>query len=307
MTSQHMDKLADWPWPDGDVPVDLRPYVLREWTEHRGDSPITLARPRKRRGAAVPPPAYLLKKAASAIGERAYYLLARFLDLPSAIVSWADYRAFPVAAIRFEPAAWRPDKLDARSGIAQAGDRVERLLNPLDEYRHLALYQVLDEIDDTEFMVRDRILFRIDAASVGDALWRTVVRALCAAVPDGPPLDSQISSRNSVVWGDGGLRARRPHGHAVYMETLEHLARHPEWDEVVAHDLRTCPAQSWRIDVRKLPPLDGLYPAQKAQVQAWFEVPVMEHVADAYLHTMVVQRAAIQRILSDGRGREDCQ
>jgi hypothetical protein len=123
------------------------------------------------------------------------------------------------------------------------------------------------------------------------------------AIAEKAPSDSRMSHRDNVAWGADSLRARTSHGHAVYLETLEHLARHPEWDDVVVHDLKTCPARSWHIDAHKLPPLDGLSRAQKAQIEAWFEVPFMEHITDAYLRTMEVQHVAIQRLLGAGVGR----
>lgn len=304
MNQRRDDPPSHWDWPATDTLVDLTPYVLRKWTEHHGDSPITLARPHKRRGdTAPPPPAYLLKKTASAIGERTYYLLARLLDLPSTVALWADYDEDPVAAIRYEPAAWRPDRL-AEQGIAASGDRIERLVNPLDEYRHSALYYLLGECDDIEFMVRDGVLFRIDAASVGDALWSAAVRAVAETVPGITWGTSAAQRVGNIAWGGEHLHADSPEGYAVYLDTLERVLRHPEWDEVVANDLRTCPARTWRMDLHKLPPLDELTSSQRALMQAWAEVPLMDHIADAYLARMAHQRAVIQQLLADAKTAE---
>lgn len=286
MNQRHDTAPSQWDWPASDMPVDLTPYDLPDWTEHRGDSPITLALPRKRRGStAARQPAYLLKKSASAIGERTYYLLARLLDLPNSVVFWADYPEFPVVAIRYEPAA--------------TGDRTERLVNPLDEYRHLALYYLLGEDDDTEFMVRDSVLFRIDAASAGDALWSAAILAMGETVSGRASEERWALEARGMVWTADRLRADSPEGYAAYLDTLARLLQHPEWDEVVANDLRTCPAAgTWRMDLTELP-MDGLSSAQKALAQAWAETPLMDHLADAHLTRMAHQRAAIRQLLTD--------
>lgn len=301
--NQPMEQQSNWLWPESDEPVDLKPYVLREWTEHHGDSSITLARPRKRRGAAVPEPAYLLKEGTDAIGERVYSLLARFLNLPSAVITWA-FRDLPVAAIRFESTAWSPDRMDTELGVTQTGDRIERLVNSQDYYRHLALYQLLDEIDSFEFMVRDNVLFRIDAASAGDALWSLMMMTLSTALAEKKETDNSTRYQGSIRTTAGRLRAQTLAGYSAYMETLAHVASHPEWDEAIAHDLRMCPANAWRIDLRMFPTFPNLPIASQAAGRAWSEQPVMGHIADAYLSAMARQRTAIQQLIAEG-GFED--
>src|SRR5215472_10610517 len=82
---EQRDQPSLWNWPEDDALVNLSTFVLKEW-KHPGDSPIALARPRKRHGELTPPPAYLLKWGRDAIGERLYSLVACHLNLPSTVV-----------------------------------------------------------------------------------------------------------------------------------------------------------------------------------------------------------------------------
>jgi hypothetical protein len=291
-------QLSKWTWPVSDHLLPLATFSLREWTEHKGDSPITLAfsRTPRRRGRS-PHPAFLLKKGASAIGERTYYHLARYLDLPSAVVTWTDYAEIPVAAIRFEPAAWRPDKIDTESGTAISENRVELLANPLDYYRHLALCYAMDEADDTEFMVREDVLFRIDAASVGDALWSAVVSALSRDLSGKEPGDGGSQRHDSISWVGERLRSSEPQGYAIYMETLARIVSHPEWDEVIERDLRTCPATDFYMTWQH-PSIRDLSSSQQAYMASWLAAPLMDHVANAFVQRMAERRAVMQVLLS---------
>jgi hypothetical protein len=163
---------ATWDWPEDDTPLCLDDFVLRRWQAHTGDSVIVRAFPQRPNGAIGKRPTYLLKYGADAIGERIYSVLARRLRLPSEVVRWTSEPTLLEAAIRFEPRAHRPRRIDPAHAIAtDERGRGEPIHNPLDYAAHLALSQVLGEADGVEVMLRDGVLFRIDAADVGSGVF----------------------------------------------------------------------------------------------------------------------------------------
>lgn len=235
--NEQRDQPSLWQWPEDDSPVDLNTFVLKEW-KHPGDSQIALARTRKRRSEPTPPPAYLLKWGRDAIGERIYFLVARHLKLPSAVVFWSIYPEMPEVAIRFEPDAWRPDTIDPATGLASSAARNVSLQNPLDYYRHLAISDFLGDVDGAEFMVRHEALFRIDAAAIG---WRLFSSALNQLFYRTEERTREHATQSFRVTAEN-LRKYTPDGYQAYQDTLEQMAAWAGLPEQVAEDLRTCPA-----------------------------------------------------------------
>jgi hypothetical protein len=237
-TSPHA-MLVPWDWSTDDQPVDLQPFLVQEW-KHDGDSRKGVARPHRRRGEPKPPPTYLLKWGRDAIGERVYSVVARHLNLPSAVVRWTTYPDLPEAAIRFEPDAWWPEDISVERGLASLKERVESLLNPLDYYRHLALSMVLGEYDGEEFMVRQQVLFRIDAASVGWTLAGEAFDLLgtkAAEKQADPP--RRVRDFGSYVTS---IQQHEPSGEQPFVETLEHLAEWANLPDQVSAEILACPA-----------------------------------------------------------------
>lgn len=252
-----------WHWPLIDQPVDTRSLVMQEW-KHAGDSPIIAARPRKRPGQPTPPSAYLLKVGRDALGERLYALAARHFHLPSAVIWWTTSADLPEVAIRFEPAAWRPQRIDPVVGLATLEGREARLCNPLDYYRHLALSDLLGEDDGVEFMVCEDVLFRIDAAGTGWTLFSFLLQQFLQ--PEGGtgtayPLDLSPLAQATL----DGLR-QEASGYQVYREMLAEIVAWTELPGFLADDLRTCPAARCQFIPavvgaafhREIPPLSGL-------------------------------------------------
>lgn len=237
-TSSHVVPVP-WDWPADDHPIDLQPFVVQEW-KHDGDSPKGLAHPHRQRGETIPPPTYLLKWGRDAIGERAYSVVARHLNVPSAVVWWTTAPDLPEAAIRFEPDAWRPEDISVERGQATLKERVEHLLNPLDYYRHLALGAVLGEHDGQEFLVRQQVLFRIDAAYVG---WTF---ASAAIVLLGSKVAGKQAGPSYRVRDFEGLltsvQHHAPYGEQPFVETLEYLAEWAALPDQVATEILACPA-----------------------------------------------------------------
>jgi hypothetical protein len=240
MSAGHHAQQTGWSWPLLDQPVDVSALILREWT-HEGDSPIIAARPRKQRGAPVPPPTYLLKVGRDAIGERLYSLAARHFDLPSAVVSWTTAAEVHEAAIRFEPDAWRPRRIDPEQGTATTNDQQVTLRNPLDYYRHLALSDLLGEYDGAEFMVWQETLFRIDAATTGWSLFAAYLRLLRHAADEDSTETPEPHSSLTLFTLDH-LRTNAPTGAQVYLDMVARIVAWHDLPTVLATELRTCPA-----------------------------------------------------------------
>lgn len=232
-------EVSCWKWPTLDQPVELSGYVLREW-KHPGDSPMLSARPRKKRGARAPLPDWLIKGGRDAVGERLYSLAACHFHLPSAVVFWTIQPDEPLAAIRFEPDAWRPRRIDPERGLAFAEGEGTPLDNPQDYYCHLALSDLLGEYDGAEFMVRGGTLFRIDAASTG---WTYVAEALTQFLhPEETETERPLFLASAFRATVEGLQRASPPGCQVYLDACAQIAAWAELPEQLAADVRTCPA-----------------------------------------------------------------
>lgn len=271
-----------WQWPEDDSPVDLGVFILKEW-KHPGDSQIAFARPRKRRGEPTPPPAYLLKWGRDAVGERIYSLVARHLKLPSAVVFWSIYPEMPEVAIRFEPDAWRPDAIDPATSLARSAGRTVSLRNSLDYYRHLAISDFLGDVDGVEFMVRQEVLFRIDAAAVGWRLFSSALNQLFYRTQERPTEHATQAFRVTAEH----LREHTPDGYQAYQDTLEQMAAWAGLQEQVAEDLRTCPAAGAL-----------LFPAPLAG-SVLGEAPSLSVFADAVDASLCQQQIAIKSLLAE--------
>lgn len=233
---------------------------MRDSPWPRGDSRIYVARRRCRRGEREgPSPAYLLKQGADAIAERVYSLMARALDLPSAVVFWADYEDTPLAAIRYEQGAIRPDHLDATRGVAvpdkQRPNETVPFHNAADYFRHLALSAFADEGDGEEYLLTGDTLIRIDAA----ACFSTPLNAgkfASIGVPQG--VTQEHYQHGPPVWLEPRMvtyaqwiaRDESESCLVLYVETLQQLAACDDLAERVAADLRTAPAaDTWQFDL----------------------------------------------------------
>jgi hypothetical protein len=266
---KHRNQPTSWPWPVIDQPVDISTLLLREW-KHAGDSPIIAGRPRTRRGAPLPQPAYLLKVGRDAIGERLYALAARHFALPSAIVTWTTASDLHEAAIRFEPGAWRPQRLDPALGVAIAAGRSVSLHNPLDYYRHLALSAFLDDYDGAEFLVSQGWLFRIDAAAVGWHLFDVYLRQVIQ--PEERHTSEVPASLSSLIQvTTEGIRKDPAPAYQVYIEMMAQIAAWTELPAALADDLRTCPAAACQLLPTEV---------QEALPQ---EIPSLADAVEAYL------------------------
>lgn len=165
---------------------------------------------------------------------------------------WTTTTDMLEAAIRFEPAAWRPERIDPVQGTATTAEHSVRLRNPLDYYRHLALSDVLGEPDGAEFMVCEEVLFRIDAAAAGWFLFSFFVRQLLpSATEDGTAAPLDLSPQIRVTLE--GLRRDAAPGYQVYVEMLSQIATWAEMPTYLAGDLRTCPAAE--ATYKEQPPL----------------------------------------------------
>jgi hypothetical protein len=155
--------MSQWQWNDPPEPVELSGLVIR-LKPQQGDSATWLARRRKQPYTPEPSPRYLLKRGKDAINERIASWLAERYDLPHQVVRWTRENQYPEVAIRFEGAAYRPEKIDPPAGTATINGTVAPLHNLADYYRH-KVAAFLEEEDGEEFMLRDGFLFRIDAAA----------------------------------------------------------------------------------------------------------------------------------------------
>ncbi|HLV97680.1 MAG TPA: hypothetical protein VKT82_03290 [Ktedonobacterales bacterium] len=281
-TSPHA-MLVPWDWSTDDQPVELQPFLVQEW-KHDGDSRKGEARPHRRRGEAKPPPTYLLKWGRDAIGERVYSAVARHLNMPSTVVRWTTYPDLPEAAIRFEPDAWRPEDISVERGLASLQGRVEFLLNPLDYYRHLALSMVLGEYDGEEFMVRQQVLFRIDAASVG---WTLAGKAfdLLGNKAAGKQADPSRRVRDFGRYITS-IQQHEPYGEQPFVETLQYLAEWADLPDQVGAEILACPAVRSFILPKKM--------AQASKVPSRSMIPLIAEVAASYLRQ---QQQAIKSAL----------
>ncbi len=200
---------------------------------------------------------YLVKGGQDAIAERLSYLLARLLDLPHQQVAWGVRRGFgPAAAIRYEADAFRPERIDPEQGTATRGEEVLHLRNPSDYFRHVALAAFLQEADGEEFMIRNGVLFRIDAAA---SLSLPLTNALLAHLqPPMPPPASHLRITAEV------LAERRPAYLPIFLQTLAQLARMPDLIPRVEDDLRGCPTP---IPDVVLESFDFYFSAQRANAE----------------------------------------
>jgi hypothetical protein len=325
---------VSWQWPDDRafaVAVDLRGLVLRAPPWPRGDSDVTLARRRRRRGERdEPAPRFLLKQGHDAVAERVYSLVARQLGLPSAVVYWVESDDFPLVAIRFDNGAKRPDRLDMDAGVAipdkTRPDQVVPLRNAADYFRHLALSAFAEEIDGVDFLLLgDRVhqagparggtaapataatLFRIDAAACFDRPIQAGKFASIGVPRDQFPQmydgDPTFIGSHMRMYADHLASKRTPALSALYVDTLRRLAAIADLGERVAADLRAAPAQQWRIDLEALAARTG-----EPLPAAWRvpqETALLPHLADAFAVWIARQQEVIRAGLTDMPGAVD--
>lgn len=274
-----------WHWPQSDHPLDMSALIVCEW-KHSGDSPMRAARPRKRPGHPMPPPSFLLKCGRDAIGERLYALVARHFDLPSAVVHWTTCADLPEVAIRFESAAWRPERIDPQHGIATADEQDVQLQNPSDYYRHLALGAFLDDYDGAEFLVCRDLLVRIDAAACGWSLFSSFLSNLFrpGGVGDTAP---PVALSSLVRTTADGLQQETTQGYHLFLETLAEIVAWAELPTSLADDLRACPTAPCRL----LPP----------DVEQFLHraPPTLSELADAIELYLRQQQQALTLLLSE--------
>ncbi len=211
-----------------------------------------------------------------------YSAVARHLNLPSAVVRWTTYPDLPEAAI---PDAWWPEDISVERGLASLKGRVESLLNPLDYYRHLALSMVLGEYDGEEFMVRQQVLFRIDAASVGWTLAGEAFDLLgtkAAEKQADPPRRVRDFGRYIT-----SIQQEAPCGKQPFVETIEYLAEWAGLPDQVAAEILACPAVHSFVLPKSF--------AQTCHIAAQSMMPFIAEAASSYLRQ---QQQAIKSALS---------
>ncbi|MBA3826694.1 MAG: hypothetical protein H0X24_22700 [Ktedonobacterales bacterium] len=210
--------------------------VIRPMTVS-GDSKKWLARPRKKPHAAPPAPMYLLKRGKDAINERVASWLAQRYVIPHQIVRWTTADRFPEVAIRFETAAYRPDKIDAKTATALTHGSSSFILNPLDYYRHVALALFLDERDGEEFLITEWTLFRIDAAATCEGAHLRWIECLM-----GMPLRSNFVG-TTLLFQDWvqELQAHHFSGYQAFLGTLQEMAQDTHLVEAVPQAFQASP------------------------------------------------------------------
>ena len=169
-----------WVWPEHEPVIDLSLFYILTYPK-QGLSRIDAARllgegPEVWSNRKSAPIQYLLKYGQHGVAERIYYRLARALNLPHQSVFWAIHPDFPdlvAVAIKFEADAFRPKRIDPDASTVTYRRRVTPVLNGTDFYRHHVLQTFLGSGDHTQMMVKQNILFGIDAADCTPSSWRS--------------------------------------------------------------------------------------------------------------------------------------
>lgn len=220
-----------WTWPvDDRTPVDITNYYVTTYAKRGLSSWIGAARQveetaeawKNRRKAPIQ---YLLKVATDAIHERLYYVLARRLDLPQQQVFWAvnpRHDDLIGVAIRFEKEAFFLSAIDLFGKTATYRRKVHLVPNADDFLRHGVLHSYCGTGDIHQAMVKQRILFGIDAA---DCLFHA---------PFG-----KDSWRAYLAY----YRTKRPEALPIILDMMERIARHPELPELLEQELLAAPGE----------------------------------------------------------------
>jgi hypothetical protein len=166
---------------------------------------------------------YLLKVGRDAIHERLYYLLARVLNLPQQHVFWAIKPPFTdliAVAIQFEREAFFPKRIDVPTKTALYRRKTYCVPNAEDFWRHGVLHRYCGTGDIHQAMVKEHVLFGIDAA---DCSFHT-------------PLFPNY-------WEDF-LKHYQTHDPArlpILQEMMQRIAHHPELPDLVEQELTNAP------------------------------------------------------------------
>lgn len=137
-------------------------------------------------------------------------------------VRWSSTTTYPEVAIRYEKDAYRPDKIDAKTGVATTQGNITEIRNPADYYRHLALAAFLEEADGEEFMMLNGTLFRIDAAATCHGAKYQMIESML-----GIEFNHSTDMTPSFVFVAERLQGDTPLGYPDFYNMLQKLADDP--------------------------------------------------------------------------------
>ena len=222
-------ELPVWNWPlDDQTPVDITPYYVSKYPKGglsywvgaaHSIGPTAQDWELRRRAPIV----YLLKVGSDAIHERLYYVLARALKLPQQHVYWAvtpPYTDLVAVAIQYEQEAFFPRRIDVPTKTAWYRRKSYFVANAEDFWRHDVLHYYCGTGDIHQAMIKEHVLFGIDAADCGfrvlflENYWKRFL----------DHYQSHDPARLSVIDG-----------------MMQRIAQHPELPELIEQELVNAP------------------------------------------------------------------